>query len=53
MNIYKLQSGCARGVVYSVGSIVRNVTGIRFDKFENGRYFLGRNIVKDLIDLLQ
>ena len=50
--IYKLQSGCANGVVYSVGSIMRNVSGIKFDKYENGQYVLGRQTVKKIINLL-
>ena len=50
--IYKLQSGCSRGVTYSVGSIVRNVYGISFDRYEKGRYILSRATVNKIIDLL-
>ena len=50
--IYKLQSGCSRGVTYSVGSIVRNVSGISFDRYEKGRYILSRATVNKIIDLL-
>ena len=50
--IYKLQSGCARGVTYSVGSILRNVSGISFDKYEKGKYILSRATVNKIIDLL-
>ena len=31
---YRLQHADANGVVYSVGSIVRNVEGIRFKRYE-------------------
>ena len=40
--LYRLQPGGVKGVVYSVESIVKNVSGIRFKKYENGRYILGR-----------
>ena len=43
--IYKLQSGCAKGVVYSVGSIMRNVTGIKFNKYDNDKHTLSRATV--------
>ena len=46
--LYKLQHGHSRGVVYSVGSIVRNITGIKFKKYENGRYILDRETVNRL-----
>ena len=46
--LYKLQHGNAKGFVYSVGSIVRNITGVRFEKYENGRYVLDRRTVNRL-----
>lgn len=47
--IYKLQSGSAKGIVYSVDSIVRNVEGIRFKSYSGGKYILGRETVTRLI----
>ena len=46
--LYRLQPGDARGVVYSVSSIVRNISGIKFKKYEKGRYVLDRNTVNKL-----
>ena len=46
---YRLQPGNKNGVVYSVKSIVRNIDGIRFQSYENGKYVLGRETVKRLI----
>ena len=46
--LYRLQPGDSRGVVYSVSSIVRNITGIKFKKYENGRYILDRSTVNKL-----
>lgn len=46
--MYRLQPAGSRGVVYSVGSIVRNISGIRFSKYENGRYVLDRQTVNRL-----
>lgn len=46
--LYRLQPGDRRGVVYSVTSIVRNISGIKFKKYENGRYVLDRNTVNKL-----
>ena len=46
--LYRLQPGDKRGVVYSVSSIVRNISGIKFKKYENGRYVLDRNTVNRL-----
>ena len=46
--LYRLQPGGSRGVVYSVESIVRNISGIRFSRYENGRYVLDRNTVNKL-----
>ena len=46
--IYRLQSGCSKGVVYSVKSIVKNLKGIRFKSYENGRYTLSRDSVKTI-----
>ena len=46
--LYRLQPGGARGVVYSVESIVRNISGIKFKKYENGRYVLDRRTVNRL-----
>lgn len=45
---YRLQSGSKKGVVYSVSSIVRNMSGVKFKKYENGRYVLDRNTVNRL-----
>ena len=50
--IYKLQPGSAKGVVYSVESIVRNITGIRFKSYCNGKYTLGRDSVKRLTNYM-
>ena len=50
--MYKLQSGCARGVTHSVGSIMRNVSGVSFDRCEKDKYILSRATVNKIIDLL-
>ena len=47
--VYRLQSGCSKGVVYSVESIVRNIDGVRFKSYNNGKYILGRETVNRLI----
>ena len=39
---YRLQPGNKKGVVYSVKSIVRNIDGIRFKSYTNGKYILDR-----------
>jgi len=46
--LYRLQPGDSRGVVYSVGSIVRNISGVKFKTYERGRYILGRTTVNKL-----
>ena len=46
--LYRLQPGGKRGVVYSVSSIVRNISGIKFSKYEKGRCVLDRNTVNRL-----
>ena len=46
--VYRLQSGCSKGVVYSVESIVRNIDGIRFKSYNHGKYVLGRETVNRL-----
>ena len=46
--LYRLQPGDKRGVMYSVSSIVRNISGIKFKKYEKGRYVLDRNTVNRL-----
>ena len=46
--LYRLQPGDKRGVVYSVSSIVRNISGVKFKKYEHGRYVLDRNTVNRL-----
>jgi len=46
--LYRLQPGDRRGVLYSVSSIVRNISGIKFKKYENSRYILNRNTVNKL-----
>ena len=46
--LYRLQPGGRKGIVYSVESIVRNVSGIRFKKYENGRYILDRETTNRL-----
>ena len=40
--IYRLQSGNSKGIPYSVGSIVRNVDGIKFKSYDKGKYILDR-----------
>ena len=50
--LYRLQPSCARGVPYSVGSILRNVDGIKFKSYTNGTYTLGRDTVNRLNRLL-
>ena len=49
---YRLQPGNKNGVVYSVNSIVRNIEGIRFKSYENGKYTLGRESVKTIKNYL-
>ena len=51
--IYKLQSGCSKGVIYSVGSILRNVSGIKFDKYDKGRYVLSRSVVTKILNIIK
>ena len=46
--VYRLQPGSARGVVYCVKSIIKNLDGIRFKCFENDRYVLSRDSVKKI-----
>ena len=46
--VYRLQPGSSRGVVYSVKSIIKHLTGIRFKSFENGRYVMSRDSVKTI-----
>ena len=46
--LYRLQPGSSRGVVYSVSSIVRNISGVRFSKYEKGKYVLDRRTVDRL-----
>ena len=46
--MYRLQPGNKKGVVYSVKSMVRNIDGIRFKSYENGKYILDRETVKRL-----
>ena len=50
--IYKLQPGSAKGVVYSVDSIVRNITGIKFKSYCSGKYTLGKQSVRRLTNYL-
>ena len=51
--VYRLQPGSAKGVVYSVKSIVKNITGIQFKSYVNGKYTLGKTSVKRLINYLK
>lgn len=46
--LYRLQPGGARGVPYSVGSIIRNVDGIAFKSYNQGIYTFGRETVNRL-----
>ena len=48
--LYRLQPGDAKGVPYSVGSIVRNVHGIQFKSYNKGVYTLGRDSVINKIE---
>ena len=50
--IYRLQPGSSVGVVYSVKSIVKNITGIQFKSYSRGKYTLGRESVTRLINYL-
>ena len=50
--LYRLQPGGAKGVPYSVGSILRNVDGIKFKSYNKGIYTLGRDTVNRLNKLL-
>ena len=43
--VYRLQPGGSRGVVYSVKSIIKHLTGIRFKCYENRKYILARDSV--------
>ena len=51
--VYRLQPGSAKGVMYSVNSIVKNITGIQFKSYVNGKYTLGKQSVKRLINYLK
>ena len=46
--VYRLQPGPSTGSVYSVKSIIKNITGIKFKSYNNGKYTLGRESVKRL-----
>ena len=46
--LYRLQPGGKKGVPYSVESIVRNVTDIKFKKYVNGKYVLDRETTRRL-----
>lgn len=46
--IYRLQPGSSSGVVYSVVSIVKNLDGVQFKSYANGKYVLGRDTVQKL-----
>ena len=46
--VYRLQSGCSKGIVYSVKSIIKHLTGIRFKSYENGKYIFPRESVKTI-----
>ena len=46
--IYRLQPGSSKGVVYSVKSIIKHLTGIRFKSYENGKYVMSRDSVKTI-----
>ena len=50
--LYRLQPGGAKGVPYSVGSIVRNVDGIKFKSYNKGIYTLSRDTVNRLNNML-
>ena len=50
--VYRLQPGSAKGVVYCVKSIVKNLDGIRFKCFENNKYILSRDSVKTITNYI-
>ena len=50
--VYRLQPGSAKGVVYCVKSIIKNLDGIRFKCFENSRYILSRDSVKRITNYI-
>ena len=51
--IYRLQPGGTRGSVYSVESIIKDLTGIQFKSYANCKYILGRQTVTRLTNYLQ
>ena len=51
--IYQLQPGCSKGVVYSVQSIIKDLVGIRFKHYENGKYTLSRDSVKTITNYVK
>ena len=51
--IYRLQPGSSAGVVYSVKSIIKDLTGLRFKSYEHGRYILGRDAVRTITNFIK
>ena len=51
--IYRLQPGGSRGSVFSVESIIKDLTGIQFKSYANGKYILGRQTVTRLTNYIQ
>ena len=45
---YRLQPGSAKGVVYSVKSIIKSLQGIQFKAYENGKYIFSRESTKTI-----
>ena len=45
---YRLQPGSAKGVVYSVKSIIKSLQGIQFKAYENGKYIFSRGSTKTI-----
>ena len=50
--LYRLQHGDSSGIPYSVGSIIRNVNGIKFTSYKKGIYTLGRDTVNRLMKII-
>lgn len=50
--VYRLQPSGSVGVVYSVNSIIRDLTGIRFRCYENRKYMLPRDTVNTIMNFI-
>ena len=46
--VYRLQPGGAEGIPYSVQSMVKDLNGIQFKTYSNGKYTLARDSVKKI-----